>query len=185
MRRPTASTASTTRDQPQQPTAVPNIAGTGVPPPRQGTRAPRARQADRPNRRSTRPASISTVSTPHLRVRNTALLDPKIVTMAAATNQVKTRPDPLAPSLNGANPALGLHPQRRGTPWQRSPIQPIRARPRRNASLSTSARTAAADASTGPADYHRNREIPSDASVTSSASSSAQRAGVNSWAKRS
>ncbi|MEV0108481.1 hypothetical protein AB0H42_19365 [Nocardia sp. NPDC050799] len=37
---------------------------------------------------------------------------------------------------------------------------------RRTAGLSTSARTAAADASTGPVDSHLNRETPSEASVT-------------------
>ncbi|MFC3960856.1 hypothetical protein [Nocardia jiangsuensis] len=45
--------------------------------------------------------------------------------------------------------------------------------------------TAAADASTGPVASHRNRDTPSEASVISSASSSAQRAGVNSCAGRS
>ena len=66
-----------------------------------------------PNRLSTRPASISTVSTPHLRVPHTrpsrAILvrkqaggpcpnDPKIVTVAAPTTQVKPRRTHRAPS---------------------------------------------------------------------------------------
>jgi len=53
-------------------------------------------------------------------------------------------------------------------------------RPRRKPSLSTSAVTAFANASTGPVDNHRNRDIPIDTSVASNASSSAHRCGVNS-----
>jgi hypothetical protein len=43
--------------------------------------------------------------------------------------------------------------------------------------LSTSAFTAAADASTGPVDSHRNRDIFSETSVTDKPSSSAHRSG--------
>jgi hypothetical protein len=68
MPRPAAGAASTTRDQPQQPATVPDVAGTGVPPPVRAPEHPGHAKAPDPNRRSTPAASVSTVSTPHLRV---------------------------------------------------------------------------------------------------------------------